>query len=94
MPAYLVSYDLRAPGQKYDRLIEAIKADPTRAWARPLESCFFVTSNESAEALYTRLKAKIDNNDGIVVIRICLPYQGWLSQEVHDWIAAKVPACG
>jgi hypothetical protein len=94
MPAYLASYDLRAPGQKYDRLIEAIKAHPTHSWNKPLESCFLVTSNESAEALYTRLKAKVDANDFILVIRIGRPHQGWPHAASHDWINAHVANYG
>jgi hypothetical protein len=93
MTTFLVSYDLRAPGQAYHSLIEEIKAPPTVGWAKPLESCFLVVTRESADALFNRLRAKIDQNDSILVIRVCRPYQAWTSQEVHDWIMENVPAC-
>lgn len=93
MPAYHVSYDLIAPGQKYSRLIQEIKSAPTTNWAKPLESCFLVVTRESAEALYDRLKAELDENDHILVIRICRPHQGWLAKDIHDWINNNVPPC-
>ncbi len=47
MPAYMVCYELRATGQRYDQLIKGITTAPTRSWDKPLES--LPLTNESAE---------------------------------------------
>jgi hypothetical protein len=93
MTTYIVSYDLRSPGQAYHRLAEEIKQTPTEAWAKPLESCFLVVTRESAETLFDRLRAKIDTNDLLVVMRVCRDYQAWIPSEIHTWIAENVPRC-
>jgi hypothetical protein len=90
----MVSYDLNAPGQKYDNLIEEIKSSLTQAWAKPLESLFLIQTTESVGAAYERFKAKLDANDEILVMKICRPHQGWLDKQIHDWINNHVPYCG
>jgi hypothetical protein len=94
MPADRVSYDLRAPGQRYDQLIEEVTTGPTRSWDKPLEWCFLLLTNESAEQLYARLKAKLDANDFILVMPVCRPHQGWLVKTSHDWIITNLPYGG
>ena len=93
MPVYNVSYDLRAPGQRYAALIDEITSAPTQDWAKPLESCFLVRTRETPEALFERLRAKVDANDAILVIQVCDNYQAWTSGDVHEWIRKNVPPC-
>lgn len=93
MNYFMVSYDLRAPGQKYDDLIEAIQESPTVDWVKPLLSCFLIETRETAEEVYTRLKSVIDENDRLLVMKVCQPHQGWFNKDVHKWIEDNVPYC-
>jgi hypothetical protein len=93
MNYFLVTYDLYSPGQKYNDLIAEIEKAPTSAWAKIMLSCYIVGTSESASRLSDRLRKHLDDNDTILVIKICNNYQGWLTQEIHDWIKNHVPDC-
>jgi hypothetical protein len=64
MAVYLVAYDLRKPGQNYDRLIQALQSVP---YCRPLESTWFIEVTGNARAVRDWLKAFIDQNDRMIV---------------------------
>ena len=58
---YLITYDLRVPGQNYSDLIKEIKAI-ANGWAKPCESTWIVKSSLTSEAIVNRLTA-IDATD-------------------------------
>lgn len=91
MNYYLVSYDLNRPGQDYADLIAEIERSPN--WAKPMLSCFIVGTNENPSQLMERLRPWIDPNDWIIVIRVCKDWDGWLTNDIHDWIRTNVPYC-
>lgn len=86
---YIVSYDLRAPGQRYDELIELIKKDGS--WAKLGESAYLIESNASATELRDRFKPVLDGNDRIYVGQVKTP-AAWsgMTEGVSNWIKKKL----
>lgn len=90
MSTYLITYDLKKPGQDYKNLHDAIKA--TGAWWHYLESTWLVVSSSSAQAVFDRLRPHIDANDRVLVIKVTNENAGWLTQEAWDWINQNIRA--
>jgi hypothetical protein len=67
MPAYIISYDLKKPGQNYDELYKAIKSYGT--WAKINESLWAVVTTSTAPQIRDKLSAHLDANDRIFVIK-------------------------
>jgi CRISPR/Cas system-associated endoribonuclease Cas2 len=67
MATYIVSYDLKKPGQNYEQLYEAIKSYDT--WAHINESVWAVVTTNTAVQVRDNLSQYIDNNDRIFVIK-------------------------
>ena len=85
MKTYIVSYDLFAPGQKYEKLIELIKSE--FAWAKIGYSAFIVKSNASHTELRDRYKQVLDSNDKLFVGAVSAPAAWYgLSDEVSKWL--------
>ena len=89
---YLITYDLHRPGQNYSELFEAIKG--LGEWWHHLESTWLVDTAMDAQAVAERLRARMDQNDNLLVIKVSRPWGGWLPKEAwawlesHAWIAA------
>lgn len=66
MRTFLISYDLANPAQNKHAVAQSIMSTGER-WARPLESTWYVTSNESEAALAERLADLLDSDDGLLV---------------------------
>lgn len=86
--AYCVSYDLNKTGQNYNALYEELKKSPN--WCHPLDSTWLIVTSESPQELANRLRKHMDDNDGLLVIRVTSDHAGWLSQEVWDWINENI----
>ncbi len=84
MSVYCVSYDLNKTGQNYTALYEELKK--SSSWCHPLDSTCLIYTTERAEALSKRIGRHLDKNDRWLVIKVTAEYQGWLDQEVWDWI--------
>lgn len=67
MKAYQIVYDLR---NKRDYRSLRTKLESYSYWARPLESCWIIATDESAEQIRNKLTAAMDNDDGILVTRL------------------------
>jgi hypothetical protein len=65
MGLFTVSYDLVAPGQNYDRLIDKLKSIGAQ---KVLLSQWVLLSNLSAKEIRDMLQQYIDTNDRLVVI--------------------------
>lgn len=90
MTAYLITYDLNRPGQKYDDLYEAIDTVSDQ-WIHYLDSVWMVTSSKSAGQIATILKPHMDSGDNLFVVAISgAENQGWLPQKAWDWIRQYV----
>ena len=86
MSVYLISYDLKRPGQSYPELYETLKQ--ASSWSHYLESVWLISTSESLEAWSQKIRAKIDANDSFLIVELSAtqPYSGWLPQEAWDWI--------
>ena len=89
MNIYLISYDLRKPGQNYTPLYDAIKAYGD--WQHPMESCWAVYTDEDANAISASLRKNIDENDCLFVVKMnpTDDRQGWLPKSFWEWIKSK-----
>lgn len=82
---YLITYDLKKPGQDYSKLYDAIKS--LGEWIHPLTSTWIVsTSLTSAQAVYDRIRPYIDDSDRLLVVAFSRDHQGWLDKAHWDWI--------
>lgn len=85
---YLISYDLRKPGQNYTPLYDAIKAYGD--WQHPMESLWAVYTNEDVNSIYSNLRTKIDDNDNLfIVLMDTRERQGWLPRSFWQWVNEK-----
>jgi len=64
MRTYLISYDAAAPERH--ALADAIM-QLGQAWARPLDTTWYVQSNERADAIEGRLKSFLDGVEGLLI---------------------------
>ena len=56
-----------------------------------LETTRFVSTAEHADAIVRHLQRNIDEGDRLIVSQLHRgEYQGWLKQEVWDWISARL----
>ncbi len=67
MAVYIVTYDLNAPGQNYNNLINAIKSY-THCYA--LKSAFFIDTHKGAAELRDELMKYVDKNDILYVMEL------------------------
>lgn len=63
---FIVSYDLMAPGQGYNRVYEAIQS--IGPWARIEMSLFHVKSDKSIEQVTAIIWNAMDDNDSLFVV--------------------------
>lgn len=94
MSVYLVTWDLNKEKSNYNQaranLISRLndyesKKDPG------LDSVYFVSTNWSANEVSDDLRKKLDDNDRLIVTKLVSGnHQGWLSEEVWDWINARI----
>lgn len=89
MTAYVVSYDLKAPGRDYSNLYEAIKRGAK--WWHYLESTWIIVTNETPQQVWDRLGNHVDTNDRLLIIEVRDNVQGWLSKDAWNWIHSNVP---
>jgi hypothetical protein len=87
---YLISYDLRKPGQNYTELIKQIKIIGSAGWAKPCESAWIIKSDLTPEDIVKRLGA-LDITDRIVVISVSRPWwTSGLDNDVLKWMRENV----
>lgn len=75
MSTQLISYDLNAPGQKYDDLIEEIKG--LGAWWHHLDSTWLVKSDLTASDIRDRLAKCLDIEDELLVVNVTGDLRAW-----------------
>ncbi len=87
--ALLITYDLNKPGQNYAKLYEAIKA--LGAWWHHLDSTWIVSTTQSPNQAWERLKDVFDASDHCFIVDISGDtYSGWLPEEAWEWIRNNV----
>lgn len=89
MAVYMISYDLKNPGQNYEELYEKIKS--LSHWAYALQSAWMVDVNMTAQSVFEYLRPCIDASDYLIVTEIKGAWWGILNSEVLDWLKQRVP---
>ena len=67
MRTYLITYDLATSAR---HSLSGAIMQLGEAWARPLDSTWYVQSSERAEALERRLKPHLDGEDGLLIQQV------------------------
>lgn len=88
MAVYLITYDLKKPGQNYGNLYEEIKS--LGDWAHYLESVWFVDTSFTSTQIRERLLPHIDQNDNLFICRVVRDYDGWAHKELWKWLSERV----
>ncbi len=89
MNTYIVTYDLKNPGQNYEALIKIIHS--YSAWARLGDSAYVITSKLNAASVRDKLIKVLDNNDKLFVGKVNAPAAWYgLSEEVSDWLKTNL----
>lgn len=79
MPVYAISYDLNSPGQKYQRVKDAIESCGDSI--KPMESFWLVDSSLTYLQISQKVRQAHDDNDRHLVMRMSSENQGWLTQD-------------
>ena len=81
-----ISYDLKNPGQNYERVITAIKG--LGSWAKVQYSLWFVSSTCTAKEAADIVRREQDSNDSLIAIDATNNDAAWygLSTEVSEHI--------
>jgi len=67
MRTYLITYDLASSAR---HTLSSAIMQLGEAWARPLETTWYVQSTERADALERRLKPHLDSEDGLLIQQV------------------------
>lgn len=89
MRTFLISYDLANPTLNKHTVAQSIMESGER-WARPLESTWYVTSDECEAALAERLGALLDADDGLLIQSV--DDQAVLTNTSLRWFRQRRPA--
>lgn len=86
---YLISYDLRNPGQNYENLLARIKK--LGGWARLGGSAYLVSCQNTAAQVRDYLVAALDANDKLFVGTVISP-AAWhgMPDDVSNWIRSNL----
>jgi hypothetical protein len=85
----LVTYDLNIPGQKYDKLTQAIESRGN--CYRCLKSTWLLRTRFTVVQVFNYLRQQIDDNDFILVVEVNPDnLRGWLDQKACNWIDGYV----
>lgn len=90
MAAYMITYDLNSSGQKYDKVIQAIKDSSTGAWCSYWKSSYLIKSSLTPNQISDNIKPHLDSNDRLIIIEVKNNYQGWLSDKQWKYIKENI----
>lgn len=88
MRTFLISYDLAQPNRNKHALASAVMALGS-AWARPLETTWYVRADLSENEVEARLSTLLDTDDGLLVQSVEAP--GTLAQTSLRWFRQRRP---
>ncbi len=86
---YIISYDLRSPGQNYENVHGVIKN--YHSWAKLGGSAYIILTNETAIQIRDKIRAVIDANDQLFVGAVNAP-AAWvgMGDEVTEWLMSNL----
>lgn len=94
MGVYLLTWDINRAKPNYSaarqKLIDHLnRYDHIKDGG--LDSVWFISTQKTADALEADIRAQLDANDRVMVTKLVSgQHQGWLSQDVWDWINARL----
>lgn len=89
MSVYLITYDLNAKGQNYEKVIETIK-NCSVAWYSAWKSSYLVKSSMTVKQINDAITQYLDGNDTLFVIEVKDNYNGRLEEPDWDVIKKKI----
>lgn len=85
--AYMLTYDLNNPGQKYDDVIRVIKEEISNGvWCSYWKSSYLLRSTLTPNQMLDKLKPYLDKGDRFFVTEIVNNNQGWLTDKQWKYI--------
>lgn len=86
----LISYDLngRERPAAYALVKRTIESNAI-SYRKPLYSQWFVETEYGPDAWVEMLRKVMDSDDGLFVIRVRPPYQGWIDRSIWAWLSAR-----
>tara|TARA_R110002124_G_scaffold165121_2_gene332500 strand:+ start:32949 stop:33215 length:267 start_codon:yes stop_codon:yes gene_type:complete len=88
MGAFIVTYDLNNEVRR-PPIVDEVKKSP--GWAKLSESCYAISTTETATAVHERFKPMLDADDNFYVVTIRKPIAGWGYKNVNEWLDSHVP---
>lgn len=88
MACYIVTYDLRAPGRNYENVHNKLKS--YKKWAKVTESTWAVVTEDKAVTIRDALKAIVDPNDRIFVVKSGVEAAWFNSKCKNEWLKANL----
>ncbi len=89
MPVYCVSYDLKGENRNYLPLFAVLQQ--SSRWWHYLESTWLISTNESPQQLWERIRPTIQARDFLLIIEVRDNISGWLPKDAWEWIHTNVP---
>lgn len=86
----MITYDLNAEGQNYEKVIQAIKDASTGAWCCYWKSSYLIKTNLTVQQVADKITPHLDSNDRLFVIEVKENYQGWLSEKQWKYIKENI----
>ena len=89
----LISYDLN--GRERPSAYAAVKTAIERnaiSYRKPLFSQWLVETNHDPDAWVEMLRDVMDGDDGLFVLRVRAPDQGWIDRSIWTWLSTRVRA--
>ena len=83
---YMITYDLKSPGQNYEKVIETIKDCSNGVWCTYWKSSFLIKSSKTVNQIFEKIQPHLDPNDKLLIIKVAHNYQGWLSEDEWKYI--------
>ncbi|TLG72088.1 hypothetical protein [Culicoidibacter larvae] len=88
---YIITYDLNAPGQKYNEVIETIKTTlSTGVWCSFWKSSYVFRSNLTPTEMMSCLNPLLDSDDRVFICELNENYNGSLPSEGWDYIKQSI----
>jgi hypothetical protein len=94
MAVFLVTWDLNRAKPNYaaarQKLIEHLRRYE-HVKDVGLDSVWFISTQKTADALDADIRTQLDVNDRVIATKLVSgQHQGWLGQDVWDWINARI----
>jgi hypothetical protein len=86
---YLITYDLNASGQNYQRLFETIRS--LGEAIKPLQNLWFVDTAMGVTRVRAELQNVIDRNDNVFVAKVNSgEWDCYMPKSAIDWLQSRV----